>query len=520
MSEEKKFRKGTTTEHSTFTGALAEVTVDTTKKSVVVHDGSTVGGFPLAKEDMSNLSTFVGSNSSNPGAKGLVPAPPATSTSKFLSNDGSWIDVSIGLSVLTKSSTSTTLVLSDKDSYLRFTYVGTKTLVVPTNVEVAFPIGTTISGIVATTGNITISPNSGVTVNTPDGLVLGDTSFSSFVITKVGTNEWDLAGNFGSAGGSSSNPLEVLTKSNASTTLALTDANNYLRFTYSGAKTITVPTNASVAFPIGTIINGVVANTGNITFVPDSGVTINTPDSLVLGTTTFSVFILTKVATDTWDLTGSFAATGGSGSAELTVLSKTLADTTLALTDANGYGRFSYNGAKTLTVPTNDSVAFPIGTTFGGITTTATTLTVVAASGVTINTPTDLIIGPDNLSSFLLTKVGTNEWDLVSSISSIKLVSNYECIITHPTAIALGGYPITLYATQDTTFIKFAGATKPSSSETATVSLYKNGVSVYTANLTSTRAVNVINISVTQGDQLYLNVDSATATLIATAFIV
>lgn len=43
-------RRGTTAEHSTFTGLLAELTVDTDKKTVVVHDGSTPGGVPLAKE--------------------------------------------------------------------------------------------------------------------------------------------------------------------------------------------------------------------------------------------------------------------------------------------------------------------------------------------------------------------------------------------------------------------------------------------------------------------------------------
>jgi hypothetical protein len=43
-------RRGTTTQHSSFTGLLAELTVDTDKDTVVVHDGSTAGGFPLAKQ--------------------------------------------------------------------------------------------------------------------------------------------------------------------------------------------------------------------------------------------------------------------------------------------------------------------------------------------------------------------------------------------------------------------------------------------------------------------------------------
>ena len=56
MSTQVQRRKGTTVQHSTFTGASAELTVDTTKNTVVVHNGSTAGGFPLAKETGSAIS--------------------------------------------------------------------------------------------------------------------------------------------------------------------------------------------------------------------------------------------------------------------------------------------------------------------------------------------------------------------------------------------------------------------------------------------------------------------------------
>lgn len=39
-----QFRRGTTTQHNTFTGALGEVTLDTDKDTLIVHDGSTAGG--------------------------------------------------------------------------------------------------------------------------------------------------------------------------------------------------------------------------------------------------------------------------------------------------------------------------------------------------------------------------------------------------------------------------------------------------------------------------------------------
>jgi hypothetical protein len=55
MADQLQLRGGTTSEHATFTGALREVTVDTDKDTVVVHDNATVGGFPLLRQDLSNL---------------------------------------------------------------------------------------------------------------------------------------------------------------------------------------------------------------------------------------------------------------------------------------------------------------------------------------------------------------------------------------------------------------------------------------------------------------------------------
>lgn len=50
MAIQIQLRQGTTTEHNTFTGAVGEVTVDTTKDTLVVHDGVTVGGHPVASK--------------------------------------------------------------------------------------------------------------------------------------------------------------------------------------------------------------------------------------------------------------------------------------------------------------------------------------------------------------------------------------------------------------------------------------------------------------------------------------
>ena len=64
MATQVQFRRGTTGQHSAFTGAVGEVTVDTEKKTVCIHDATTVGGFPLLREDFSNSNLALGSLSS------------------------------------------------------------------------------------------------------------------------------------------------------------------------------------------------------------------------------------------------------------------------------------------------------------------------------------------------------------------------------------------------------------------------------------------------------------------------
>lgn len=50
MAKQLQLRRGTTAQHATFTGAAGEVTIDTDKDVVVVHDGSTAGGKAMVKE--------------------------------------------------------------------------------------------------------------------------------------------------------------------------------------------------------------------------------------------------------------------------------------------------------------------------------------------------------------------------------------------------------------------------------------------------------------------------------------
>jgi hypothetical protein len=65
MTKQVQIRRGTTVQHQSFTGAIGEVTYDTDKKTLIAHDGSTVGGIELSRQDFANVpaATFPGSMS-------------------------------------------------------------------------------------------------------------------------------------------------------------------------------------------------------------------------------------------------------------------------------------------------------------------------------------------------------------------------------------------------------------------------------------------------------------------------
>jgi hypothetical protein len=110
-------RRGTTAQHASFTGLLAELTVDTDKDTVVVHDGSTAGGYPLSKQ------------------RNTVNA---------------------------QTGTTYTLVLTDADNVVTANNAGAITVTVPPAV---FAAGDRITVIQKGAGQVTFAQGSGVTIN-------------------------------------------------------------------------------------------------------------------------------------------------------------------------------------------------------------------------------------------------------------------------------------------------------------------------------------------------------------------
>ena len=79
-----QLRRGTAAEHGSFTGAAGEVTVNTTRNSIHIHDGSTAGGTEMATKssvDNNTVSAFA-----TPEAPNRAKAVRANNFSFFIKN--------------------------------------------------------------------------------------------------------------------------------------------------------------------------------------------------------------------------------------------------------------------------------------------------------------------------------------------------------------------------------------------------------------------------------------------------
>ncbi|HEY2480645.1 MAG TPA: hypothetical protein VGI30_00415, partial [Caulobacteraceae bacterium] len=89
--------------------------------------------------------------------------------------------------------------------------------------------------------------------------------------------------------------------------LLITDAGKTILQTTASAYTWTIPLNAAVAFPIGTVIAFIDTGSASVTIAPASGVTLNLAGAGTTGDRTLAqwgVATATKVGTDAWIIGG------------------------------------------------------------------------------------------------------------------------------------------------------------------------------------------------------------------------
>lgn len=119
-------------------------------------------------------------------------------------------------------------------------------------------------------------------------------------------NTWLLTAH--NADGTLKDLITIVTAVGTTYTLVLTDASKVVEFTNSGAVTVTIPPNSSVAFPIGTAILLTQIGTGAVSIAPGSGVTLNSRANYRKIAAQYSSVSLRKRATDSWILDGDLIA--------------------------------------------------------------------------------------------------------------------------------------------------------------------------------------------------------------------
>jgi len=255
MATQIQFRRGTTNQHNSFTGATAEVTVNTTNKSVHVHDGTTQGGFELARADLSN-------------ASGLSLAGLTTVANLKVSNDLYVSGVSTFVGAVTFQGGTITLGDANTDNVVFTADVNSN--IIP-NTDATYDFGSSsqrwrnaiFSGIVTAT---TFSGTATSTTNVPN--LTGDVTSNNTVTTLATVNS-----NVGTFGSSTSIPsitvnskglvtgvtTNSITVGDGTLTLATsgTGLNGSASFTanQSGSSTFTVTSNATNANTASTLVS-------------------------------------------------------------------------------------------------------------------------------------------------------------------------------------------------------------------------------------------------------------------------
>lgn len=250
------------------------------KAYVDAHSGgSVVDATPTVKGILQLAGDLAGSASA-PTVPGLAGKAPLAST------------------VNAQTGTTYTPVTGDNKALITFNNASGITLTLPSDANLAVPVGFEFTAVNQGAGALTLAAGSGATVQ---GSVLSLPQYGSYRVVKFAANTWvataitrdatgagkgliqlagDLAGTAASPtvpGLATKAPITngISTVSGSTWTPQLTDQNNTIQINFATAVTVTLPSNATLAFPIGgefTVIN---VNTGPVTFVAGSGATVN-----------------------------------------------------------------------------------------------------------------------------------------------------------------------------------------------------------------------------------------------------
>lgn len=203
----------------------------------------------------------------------------------------------------------------------------------------------------------------------------------------------------------------------ASYTLALSDANKFVSMNVATANTVTVPANATVAFPIDTVIGIEQLGVGTTSLVAASGVTIRSLGGALSLAGQYAVANLIKIASDTWQLVLSGTASAGTlaGLSDVSVSTGSGVDGYVVYWN-NGASKFELKAAGGGTLATLTDVNVTEGAGIDGQylkwnnTTSKWIASTVTGGSSTLAADTDVNISSPANGQALLYNSGTGKW--------------------------------------------------------------------------------------------------------------
>ena len=255
MATQIQFRRGNTSQHSTFTGAVGEVTVDTEKNVVVVHDGSTAGGFPVANSSVA-ATAYSNAVSYTDTAIGTANTAMAANAATAYSNATSYADTIAGTAY------SNAVAYAASNTYVNNTFAPLS--------------GATFTGALSGT-DLTLSGN--LTVS-------GTRTYVNSTTLDVGDNIITLNADLGASAPSENAGIEVMRGTSANVQLIWNETSDAWTFTNDGSTYYELASNTDVDTAYSNAVSYAASNTYvNSTFAP-------TADPTFTGNATFDTSTL------------------------------------------------------------------------------------------------------------------------------------------------------------------------------------------------------------------------------------
>lgn len=337
------------------------------------------------------------------------------------------------------------LVLTDASKGIEMNVGSANTVTVPLNATQAFPLNTIIPIVQYGAGLTSVVATGGVTINTSAGNLDSPGQYSPMFLKKIAADEWYLWNGVPSSGSGTVTTVGftggLISVANPTTTPAFTVAGTsggipYFSSTSTWASSSLLVANAlMVGGGAGAAPSTVTTGTGVLTAL---GIAVGSTGAFLTSVSTDGTLSGDGTAGNPLSVvTTGFVIASNNGSdfsnvattrqnlrvsADILTITTFTGNRTLAATDfpvGNG-GKFTEfeatdSSPQTLTVPNNATVPLDIGSVIYGRVMGTSTLTFAAGAGVTIQSTSGTLTGPQKPFLWSLTKDAADHWILDNS---------------------------------------------------------------------------------------------------------